>query len=429
MFLDYLGWGLGLLIKGFGLYFTVISLVHFFKKPKPFSHHAAETGFACLIAARNEEAVIGDLFSCLLNQNYPKHLIDVFVIPNNCTDRTETAAENAGAHIINVGSDVKSKGAALNRAIRLLLPEPKYDAFLIFDADNILNDDYLSAMNDAFVSGARVCKSKITAKNPYDSWVSGCYGLYFELFNKFFNEPRAAIGLSPKLIGTGMAVKRDVLIKMGGWNTETIAEDTEFNAECALRREKVSWVPDAVAYDEAPNSFIVSLIQRKRWVSGIMDVSLLKIGSLVRELFMKYYYSRSHRALVFDSLMILLVPFFQVFSVLPGAILFASAAVRDTGILYAHVYLIGLAISYSVTFLFALFLAGSSHYDTRRMLKAALMFPIFTASWLPLAIVSCVKRTTSWTEIKHTCSLSAGHGEKRAFAAVRIRYMPDFSRR
>ena len=416
MFPDYLGLGLGILIKSFGLYFTVISLCYFFKKPEPFPHMAPSTKFACLIPARNEEAVIGDLISCLLNQNYPKELIDVFVIPNNCTDCTESISKKAGAHIIRAGSDVKSKGAALNRAIRRLLPDSQYDAFLIFDADNVLNSDYLSAMNDALASGARICKSKMESKNPYDSWVSGCYGLYFELFNKFFNTPRAALGLSPKLVGTGMAVKRDVFIKMGGWNTETIAEDTEFSAECALRREQVSWVPGAIAYDESPISFSISLIQRKRWISGIMDVAIIKIGDLVRELCLKHYYSSSQKGLVLDSIMILLAPFFQVISVLPGAILFASATVKDTGMLYIHAVLLGLIISFSAAFAFALMLASSSRYDTKFMLKAAFMFPIFTASWVPLAIVSCINRTTEWKEIKHTRSASFSHGSTHASA-------------
>ncbi len=416
MFLDYLGLGLGIMIKGFGLYFIIISLCCFFKKPAAFSRHSPRTKFACLIAARNEEAVIGDLISCLHSQNYPRELFDVFVIPNNCTDRTEIISRKKGAYVINTEADVKSKGAALNRGIRRLLPDRQYDAFLILDADNLLNEDYLSAMNDAFVSGARVCKSRMESKNPYNSWVSGCYGLYFEMFNRFFNAPRAAIGLSPKLIGTGMAVKRDVLLKMGGWNTDTIAEDTEFSAECAIRRERVSWVPDAVAYDEAPDSFVVSLIQRKRWISGIMDVALLKTGGLIRELCKKHYYSDSQKGLVFDSLMILLAPFFQVLSILPGAILLASAIVNDIGVIYIHAVLIGLAVSYSVTCVFALFLASCSNYRTDKMIKAVLMYPIFTASWLPLSIISCVKRTTTWQEIKHTHSIQALHSHRQALA-------------
>ena len=110
---------LTLLLKVVSLYFLVIGLFAL-KKPKPIPSAAPATRFACLIAARNEEAVIGALVESLRNQNYPAELFDVYVIPNNCTDETEGVARRAGAQIFRCFGAVRRKGDAPERTAALM---------------------------------------------------------------------------------------------------------------------------------------------------------------------------------------------------------------------------------------------------------------------------------------------------------------------
>ena len=70
------------------------------KKAEDYGWHPARTKFAVLIAARNEELVIGPLINSLLTQNYPPELYDIWVIPNNCTDNTALAARSFGAKVL-----------------------------------------------------------------------------------------------------------------------------------------------------------------------------------------------------------------------------------------------------------------------------------------------------------------------------------------
>ena len=273
---------LTLLLKAASLWFLAVALFAL-RKPKRYAVCAPRTRFACLVAARNEEAVIGALVESLKKQDYPDALYDIFVIPNNCTDDTESEALCAGAKIFRCFEPVRCKGDALHEAVAWLLPQ-RYDAFCVFDADNIADERFLARMNDAFCAGAQVCKGAMRAKNPYDSWLSGCYGLYFTLFDTFFSRARMSCGLSSKLVGTGFAVHRAVLERFGGWNTSTIAEDAEFAAQCAANGVRVCFVPGALTYDEAPNDFAVSLRQRRRWCSGIMDVAVRMDAPLVSAL-------------------------------------------------------------------------------------------------------------------------------------------------
>ena len=82
-----------------GGYYLVTALMSW-RKPMDYGRHPASTRFAILVAARNEELVIGNLINSLLAQDYPRELYDIWVIPNNCTDHTAQAARDFGANVM-----------------------------------------------------------------------------------------------------------------------------------------------------------------------------------------------------------------------------------------------------------------------------------------------------------------------------------------
>ena len=382
---------LSLSLKIFTLYFAAVA-VFALRRRKRFPRSAPQTRFAVVVAARNEEAVIGNLVCSVLSQEYPEALRDVYVVPNNCTDFTEAAAAAAGAEIIHCLGPVSSKGDALHQAFAQLLPKG-YDAFLVFDADNVLAPDYLSRMNDAFASGAQVCKSRTRAQNPTASGVAGCYGLYNVIFDLIWNRARAACGLSAKLVGTGFGFRREVLEHLGGWNTSTIAEDAEFAAQCAGAGYRVCWVPDALNYDEEPNSFRLSLRQRKRWCSGVMQVAKQEVGRLWRT-------GVPRPVLRWDITMFLLAPFTQAASglLLLLGILAGVLTGDSTGLVVALCSL-GLYCVGGMALGVLLCLLGG--YGLQGMTKTIVLFPVFMASWLPLQVISLFRDTKQWYAVAH----------------------------
>lgn len=389
--LDTILFVLSLSLKIFTLYFAAVA-VFALRRRKRFPRSAPQTRFAVVVAARNEEAVIGNLVCSVLSQEYPEALRDVYVVPNNCTDFTEAAAAAAGAEIIHCLGPVSSKGDALHQAFAQLLPKG-YDAFLVFDADNVLAPDYLSRMNDAFASGAQVCKSRTRAQNPTASGVAGCYGLYNVIFDLIWNRARAACGLSAKLVGTGFGFRREVLEHLGGWNTSTIAEDAEFAAQCAGAGYRVCWVPDALNYDEEPNSFRLSLRQRKRWCSGVMQVAKQEVGRLWRT-------GVPRPALRWDITMFLLAPFTQAASglLLLLGILAGVLTGDSTGLVVALCSL-GLYCVGGMALGVLLCLLGG--YGLQGMTKTIVLFPVFMASWLPLQVISLFRDTKQWYAVAH----------------------------
>ena len=118
------------------------------------------------------DAVIGDLIHSIKVQNYPAELIDVFVIADNCTDNTADVAREAGAIVFPRSNDKEvGKGYALDygfQVIREQYADRGYEAYFVFDADNVLDVNYFREMNATFDNGAKASTSYRNSKN-YDS--------------------------------------------------------------------------------------------------------------------------------------------------------------------------------------------------------------------------------------------------------------------
>ena len=143
-------------ISLWGGYYLLTGLMSW-RRPMDYGRHPAGTRFAVLIAARNEELVIGPLINSLLEQEYPAELYDIYVIPNNCTDNTALAARQFGAEVLECTVPVRSKGEVLRFAEEQLSGR-HYDAFCVFDADNVVDRCFLKEMNNAYRAGARAAQ-------------------------------------------------------------------------------------------------------------------------------------------------------------------------------------------------------------------------------------------------------------------------------
>lgn len=385
----------GLLLKLFGIYGGIIALATLLPRLRH-PQRGPKTRFAVILAARNEAPVIGRTVRQLLLQNYPRDLYDVYVVPNNCTDDTAFQAASAGAKVLECTVPVRDKGGALAFAFSAL-KDQGYDAYCVFDADNLVDPAFLSRMNDAFLSGARIAKGVHRASNPGDGWIAGGYDLYFENFHVIYSRPRARLGLSAKLMGTGFAVSRELLEEMGGFQTRTLTEDSEFAIQCALHGERIHYVPDAVTWDEQPLGFRVSCVQRRRWSSGVVQILRLYGGKLLKGCFRP-----GRRRFCADALMMLMGPVMQVVGVFPALALVWNAVARGQWLELA----LGVAGFWLGMTAMALGLAIVGRRKLRPLVPAILLYPLFLATWYPISVWSVLFPAKKWKPIAHGVSKS-----------------------
>nr|WP_297175573.1 glycosyltransferase family 2 protein [uncultured Agathobaculum sp.] len=242
--------------------------------------------YAAIISARNEESVIGDLVKSLKAQNYPEKLLDVFVVADNCTDGTAAAARAAGAIVYERFDKVRvGKGYAMDWLFRRILTdkgEQTYDAFLVFDADNLVDPNFVREMNKMFDTGEYAALTSYrNSKNFCDNWISAGYALWFLREARYLNQPRAQLGVNCAVSGTGFLIAGDVIREEGGWPYHLLTEDIEFSVACAVRGRKIGYCGTAIVYDEQPVHFRQSWDQRMRWSKGFYQVDAKYTASLL----------------------------------------------------------------------------------------------------------------------------------------------------
>lgn len=360
-----------------------------FKRRKPYPAAEPHTRFAVVVPARNEERVIGNLIAALQAQKYPSEQFDVIVAVNNTTDRTAEIAAAAGAIVYQCAGNVRCKGDVLHQVIEHLTPMG-YDAYAIFDADNLPDAEFLQRMNDALTAGERVCKGRLKASNPTQSWVSGGYGLYHTLMEWTYSRPHSAAGVSSNLVGTGFVFHREVMERLGGWNTVTLCEDSEFIALCAQIGVRVAWVPEALSYDEQVTKFGMSLRQRRRWCSGMIMTARVYLRTLLRK-------DVPNRKIALDFSVLLILS-----HTTPISFLLSVAALPFQPIWMIYATFAGLILSFIGMVLLAVLLCFLGGYSLRGMGPTIAMFPIYMASWLPLQLVSLFIPVRRWDAIPHT---------------------------
>lgn len=355
--------------------------------------------FMAILPAHNEENVIGNLIESLKNQDYPKELLDIYVIADNCTDNTAKIAKEAGAIVLERKEDdpaKKTKGAALQWFLNKKIEEnADYDAFCVFDADNIVDKNFFKAMNKKLCQGEEVVQGYRDIKNPTDSWVSAGYAIFYWTMNRFYHLARYNLGLSPLINGTGFMVKFDV-VKPTGWNTKTLTEDIEFSLINIAKGRKLGWATDAKVYDEQPLGFKQSWTQRTRWSVGHLQCFKYYIKDLAAGVV------RNRKMMNVDGLLYLMgmpILIVTLAILVINLIIYLGDGMTLAGLIWNYAkYLLATFIMPPLTALFVLIL---DKRPIKPMLKGLLCYPLFLGSWILINIKALIKPNTTWEKIDH----------------------------
>ncbi|WP_428910911.1 glycosyltransferase family 2 protein [Niallia sp. Krafla_26] len=382
------------------------------RKKKAESRDVHLNKYAVLIAARNEELVIGQLIKSINNQNYPKDLIDIFVIADNCTDQTASVARKAGAIVRERFNKVQvGKGYALDYMIKIIGDEysaQKYDGFFVFDADNLLDENYIAEMNKTFNQGYRVVTSYRNSKNYDQNWISAGYALWFLHEAEYLNLPRMELKSSCAISGTGFLVHANVIKDNGGWIHHLLTEDIEFSVSQIIKGEKFGYCKNAIFYDEQPVTFKQSWNQRLRWAKGFYQVFGKYGKDLVAGIFRG---KQKNRFSCFDMTMTIMPAMLISFiSILVNGFFF-TAGILDFFGGKEMIEITSIAMLKSVAWYYGiLFLLGSIttvtewkfiHCSSWKKIAYMFTFPLFMFTYIPISVVALFS-DVEWKPIAHT---------------------------
>lgn len=258
-------------------YWAFISLFGFGQAPR-MRDQSPSKRFALLIAAHNEERVIGNLLDNLKRLDYPNDMYEIFLIADNCSDETALIGRRMGVTVLEhhyMPGEPKGKPYAIRYAIDVLDERlgKEFDAVCIFDADNLVSLNYLREMNNHLLNGDRLIQCYLDSKNPDDNWISMGYATSYYYMNRSWQLAKSRLGLGNAIGGTGFCVEAS-LLKEVGWSAKSLTEDLEFTMQCLLRGVRATWAHYARVFDEKPTGFRASLVQRLRWARGHWDVCM-----------------------------------------------------------------------------------------------------------------------------------------------------------
>lgn len=376
----------------YGLYYVVTGVCAFLKPKKSILKENKTNKFEIIVAARNEEAVIGNLIDSLKKQNYDDNYYNINVIINNSTDDTYKVAKKHGANAIKCEVPVKSKGEVL-RYVFKKFKDNDFDAYIVFDADNVVHPDFLMHMNQSLNAGYKAAQGFRDSKNYKDNWVSGSYTLFYYMQNFFFNLARKKLNSSASINGTGFMVQKKFIESLD-FNPVTLTEDVELTTVCAIKNERIDFVSDAITYDEQPTSFKVSLVQRLRWSKGNLQCWLTYHHDLVKGFF------KNHNLSAIDMYLNNLAAFVQVLSALIVIIALIEKIIT-TEITFTITGILAMLISYLGTLVVTMFVTLYNKKSIFSMLPSLILFTFFLFTWIPINIVSLFKKNVKWQHIGH----------------------------
>lgn len=257
----------------FGL--QLIYMLLFWLPKKKFKKTEKINRICVVIPAHNEEDVIYDTVKLLFErQQYPKDMFDVYVIADNCTDKTEELAKKAGATVfVHTDDDPKHHmvGFALEYGLKELLKydeKKHYDYMIRLDADNHINDEFFMLMNDAYNSGAKIARPYESALNMTQSGYTKACGLYYIFDSRCSSRVRERLHLDAHVNGPGSLTDMDIIRRIGGYDTVTMCEDTEFNFKRMFEKIHPHYVEDAVVYEDLPSTLSDTYARNKRLGAG-----------------------------------------------------------------------------------------------------------------------------------------------------------------
>ncbi|MCT2193709.1 glycosyltransferase [Paenibacillus sp. p3-SID1389] len=383
-----------------GVYQFGLALFGMYRK-KDKVQYEPNKSFAVLVAAHNEEKVVGALMENLKQMNYPKELYDVFVICDNCSDNTANIVRSHGMNAcVRTNPNLRGKGYAIEWMLKQLWKMPRqYDAVVMFDADNLVHPDFLREMNNDLCAGARVIQGYIDTKNPEDSWITASYGISYWYCNRLWQLSRTNLKMANFLGGTGMCFETE-LLKEIGWGATSLVEDLEFTMRCVERGVYPVFNYDAKLFDEKPLTFKASARQRLRWMQGHFTVARRYFFPLLWKSIKERNMVKLDMALYGANVYIVLLTFLLTAFIWVDQSLMQEPHVKTLyGYLPMWVSYVAIVANVFI-FLMAMFL---EKVKSKKVYAYLVLFPIYLISWWPITFYAFfTQNNKQWSHTQHT---------------------------
>ena len=280
--------GLFIVTAGTVLYLGIFAIASFISRNHESPRTKKQNRIVVLIPSFKQDDVIEQTVISILSQAYPQRMFDVTVISDHQSEMTNMRLAQYPITLLTPNFAESTKAKSLQYAI-LNLPEFKiYDIVLILDADNIIEQDYLQKVNDAFeIAATKAIQTHRISKNR-DTTVARLGAIFEEINNAIFRRGHINLGLSSALAGSGTAYDFN-WFKANVMKAKTAGEDKELEALLLRQEVFIDYFEDIYVYGEKKRTTTKMNQQRGRWVSQQFQNVIRNIRFLPGAIFSKQY--------------------------------------------------------------------------------------------------------------------------------------------
>lgn len=270
------------------LYLGIFAIASLFTKKTFITNAKINRRFIVLIPSYRQDKLIEQTVLSVLSQSYPQRLFDVIVISDHQNEMTNMRLAQYPITLLTPDFEESSKVKSLQYAI-LNLPEFKiYDIVVILDADNIVNSEFLTNINNAYEAAAtkaiqahRVSRNRDTAAARMDA-------IFEEINNNIFRKGHINLGLSASLAGSGMAFDfnwyKENVIK-----AKTSGEEKELEALLLRQGIYIDYFEKIYVYGGKKRTTEKLNEQRGRWAIQQLQNFIRNVRFLPGAIFSKQY--------------------------------------------------------------------------------------------------------------------------------------------
>ena len=283
-----LDWVLFIPIAGTVLYLGFFAIAALFNRHGNIPRSKQQNRFVVIIPAHQQDDVIEQTVVSVLGQAYPQRMFDVVVISDHQNEMTNMRLAQYPITLLTPDFEESSKAKSLQYAV-LNLPEFKiYDIVLILDADNIVEQDFLQKVNDAFeVAATRAIQTHRISRNR-DTAAARMDAIFEEINNTIFRRGHISVGLSAALAGSGTAYDFN-WFKTNIMKAKTAGEDKEMEALLLRQEIYIDYFDNIYVYAEKKRSTRKLNEQRGSWATQQLQNFIRNIKFLPGAIFRKQY--------------------------------------------------------------------------------------------------------------------------------------------
>lgn len=277
-----------ILVAGTVLYLGIFSIASLFDRNTVINKAKSQKRFVILIPSHQQDEVIEHTVVSILGQAYPQRMFDVVVISDHQSEMTNMRLAQYPITLLTPDFEESTKAKSLQYAI-LNLPAFKiYDIALVLDADNIVGQDFLTQVNDAFETAATKAIQLHRISRNRDTAAARMGSIFEEINNAIFRRGHINIGVSSALAGSGTAYDFN-WFKTNVMKAKTAGEDKEMEALLLRQGIFIDYFDNILVYGEKKRTTVKMNEQHGRWAYQQIQNFIRNVKFLPGAIFRKQY--------------------------------------------------------------------------------------------------------------------------------------------